>query len=103
MAEGAISFFLARLVTSRVATVTYGTEYSQTYQPSNPAHSERQSTVYKFANGKAAVPHKYRVFITKVGSTYTVPLLATSYVLYFYHEGRDVDGGKGNSVSLRSI
>jgi len=74
VADGAVSFFLDRLVTARVARVTYGVEISSKFDPNNAEHVHRSSTVYTDVAGEQRVPRGYSVILAKVFSSLWVKI-----------------------------
>lgn len=56
VADGAVSYHIDNLVSSRVAKFTYGTECSVPYDSTNPEHRARQKNVYRGPSGMLAVP-----------------------------------------------
>jgi len=65
VADGAIAFYLDRIVSVRVAPWTYGTKYSESYDRSNPQHAARSGTVYTSVSGRKYVPKAFRAMLTK--------------------------------------
>ncbi|KAG6334776.1 hypothetical protein ID866_4309 [Astraeus odoratus] len=59
VADGAVSYHIDNLVSSRVAKLTYGTECSVPYDSSNPDHRARQRKVYRGPSGMLAVPKAF--------------------------------------------
>lgn len=59
VADGAVSYHIDHLVSSRVAKFTYGTECSVPYDSSNPDHRFRQRKVYRGPSGLLAVPNAF--------------------------------------------
>ncbi|KAG1852748.1 hypothetical protein F4604DRAFT_1591916, partial [Suillus subluteus] len=47
IADGAVSFFIDHLVSSRVSRFTYGTEYSVPFNPFDVEHHVRQKEVFR--------------------------------------------------------
>ncbi|KIL61939.1 hypothetical protein M378DRAFT_34206, partial [Amanita muscaria Koide BX008] len=56
VADGAISWYLYRYVSSRVAKYSYGVPVELEFDPTNPEHTCRESTKFTYANGKYCIP-----------------------------------------------
>jgi len=65
VADGAVSYFIDHLVSSRVARYTYGTECSVPYSPFDTEHRARQKQVFRSASGILALPHAFSSILTK--------------------------------------
>ncbi|KAL4068706.1 hypothetical protein V8B97DRAFT_2024646 [Scleroderma yunnanense] len=65
VADGAVSFHIDNLVSSRVAKLTYGTECSVPYDSTNPEHRARQKKVYRGPSGMLAVPKAFGSILTR--------------------------------------
>ncbi|KAL0574098.1 hypothetical protein V5O48_007857 [Marasmius crinis-equi] len=61
--DGAISFYLDRMVSARVARFTYGLECSTAFNPHDPDHKERSHTVFTSAAGDQRLAGKFDVIL----------------------------------------
>ncbi|KAF9222352.1 hypothetical protein BS17DRAFT_767970 [Gyrodon lividus] len=59
VAEGAVSYHIDHLVSSRVARFTYGTECSVPFDSSDTEHRARLKSVYRGPSGQLALPHGF--------------------------------------------
>lgn len=66
VADGAVSYFIDHLVSSRVARYTYGTECSVPYSPFDAEHRARQKQVFRSASGILALPRAFSSILAKV-------------------------------------
>ena len=66
VADGAISYHIDHLVSSRVAKLTYGTDCSVPYNPSDGEHRARQKNIYRGPSGQLALPNAFASILTKV-------------------------------------
>ena len=66
VSEGAVSFFLTKVVRARIARVTYGVTQNVHYKSDNPEHTKRKHKMYHNPSGDPMLPGGYRVFIAKV-------------------------------------
>ena len=66
VANGAVSYYLDRLVTVRIARTTFGSKMNTHYQPNNPEHQRRASTLHTNLAGEQVVPNAFRVILPKV-------------------------------------
>ena len=66
VADGAVSYHVDSLVSSRVAKFTYGTECSVPYDSTNPEHRARQKNVYRGPSGMLAVPKGFGPILIRV-------------------------------------
>jgi hypothetical protein len=64
VADGAVSFYLDRLVSVRVARFDFGTRASTFYDPSTM--SSRQHLIYRGFDGLLMVPNYFDVILKKV-------------------------------------
>jgi len=65
VADGAISYHIDHLVSSRVAKLTYGTECSVPYNPSDTEHRTRQKNIYRGPSGQLALPNAFASILTR--------------------------------------
>ncbi|KIK43059.1 hypothetical protein CY34DRAFT_804224 [Suillus luteus UH-Slu-Lm8-n1] len=65
VADGAVSFFIDHLVSSRVSRFTYGTECSVPFNPFDMEHRARQKEVFRSASGILALPRAFSSILTK--------------------------------------
>ncbi|KAG1737858.1 uncharacterized protein EDB91DRAFT_471992 [Suillus paluster] len=65
VADGAVSYFIDHLVSSRVARYAYGTECSVPFNPFDMEHRARQKQVFRSASGILALPHAFSSILTK--------------------------------------
>lgn len=68
VADGAISYHIDHLVSSRVAKLTYGTECSVPYNMTDSEHRARQKSIYRGPSGQLALPNAFASILTKVSS-----------------------------------
>jgi hypothetical protein len=66
VADGAVSYFIDHLVSSRVSRFTYGTECSVPFNPFDMEHRARQKDVFRSASGILALPRAFSSILTKV-------------------------------------
>jgi hypothetical protein len=66
VADGAVSYFIDHLVSSRVSRFTYGTECSVPFNPFDMEHRARQKEVFRSASGILALPRAFSSILTKV-------------------------------------
>ncbi|KAG2129869.1 uncharacterized protein EDB93DRAFT_1095170 [Suillus bovinus] len=65
VADGAVSYFIDHLVSSRVTRFTYGTECSVPFNPFDMEHRARQKQVFRSASGILALPRAFSSILTK--------------------------------------
>ncbi|KAG1721510.1 uncharacterized protein EDB91DRAFT_1176212 [Suillus paluster] len=65
VADGAVSFYIDHLVSSRVARATYGIECNSPYNSQDPEHSARQHTSFIDASGKPCIPNRFQSILLK--------------------------------------
>ncbi|KAI6159165.1 hypothetical protein EDD17DRAFT_915883 [Pisolithus thermaeus] len=65
VADGAVSYHIDNIVSSRVAKLTYGTECSVPYDSSDPEHRARQKKVYRGPSGILAVPNSFGSILSR--------------------------------------
>ncbi|KIJ66155.1 hypothetical protein HYDPIDRAFT_152023 [Hydnomerulius pinastri MD-312] len=65
VADGAVSYHIDHLVSSRVAKFTYGTECSVPFNPYDPEHRTRQKAVYRGPSGQLALPNAFGSILTR--------------------------------------
>jgi len=65
VADGAVSYYIDHLVSSRVARYTYGTECGVAFDPTDPEHQARRQTVAVGPSGMLYVPDAFVSIITK--------------------------------------
>lgn len=66
MADGAVSFFIDHLVSSRTARFTYGTECNALYNEHDPEHVARRENAFEGMTGYLEVPHAFESILKKV-------------------------------------
>ena len=59
--HGAVSYYLDRLVTTRVSQHTFVVRYGRPFDPDDPEHIERASTKYKSASGVWCIPNAFHL------------------------------------------
>ena len=64
--DGAISFYLDHVVTTRVSKFTYGAFGSVLYSNNDPEHQQRFATTYTNLQGTTWVPDRFTVILPKV-------------------------------------
>ncbi len=69
VAQGAVSFYLSNIVTSRVSQLTYGSPCYRTYRPHHPEHVARSHKLVTRPSGELAVPGGFSTILTKVGNS----------------------------------
>lgn len=77
MADGAISYHIDHLVSSRVAKLTYGTECSVPFNPTDGEHRTRQKHIYRGPSGQLALPNAFASILTKVSKVDVLLLVLT--------------------------
>ncbi|KAG1844158.1 hypothetical protein DFJ58DRAFT_29856 [Suillus subalutaceus] len=65
IADGAVSYFIDHLVSSRVSRFTYGTECSVPFDPFDVEHHARQKEIYRNVSGILALPRAFASILTK--------------------------------------
>jgi len=65
VADGAISYHIDHLVSSRVAKLTYGTECSVPYNTSDSEHRARHKNMYRGPSGQLALPNAFASILTR--------------------------------------
>jgi len=65
VADGAVSYYLDRLVSVRVARTTFGSKVHVQYTPSDPEHRRRFSTVFTDLDGQERVPRGFSAILEK--------------------------------------
>lgn len=70
VADGAVSFYLDRFVSSRVARWTYGVECNRLFDKSNPEHLIRSHKVNTRASGDLCVSDGFNAILIKVRRPY---------------------------------
>jgi hypothetical protein len=66
VADGAVSFYIDHLVSSRVARATYGIECSTQYDSLDPEHLARESKSYINVAGVRRIPGYFESILRKV-------------------------------------
>ncbi|KAI6046250.1 hypothetical protein EDC04DRAFT_1677424 [Pisolithus marmoratus] len=66
VADGAVSFYIDRLVSGRVARFTYGTGYNVTYNQCDPEHVSRRDIAFEGFSGDLELPYGFEPILTKV-------------------------------------
>lgn len=66
VADGAVSFYLDRLVTARVARHTYGVPCYVLYDSADLEHLSRSPSVFVDADGEEYLPNVFSSILTKV-------------------------------------
>lgn len=64
--DGAISFYLDHVVTTRVSKLTYGAFGSVLYSKNDPEHRQRLAATYTNLQGTTWVPDRFTVILPKV-------------------------------------
>ncbi|KAI0804773.1 hypothetical protein BC629DRAFT_1207875 [Irpex lacteus] len=70
VAEGAVSFYLSNIVTSRVSQLTYGSPCYRTYRPHHPEHVARSHKLVTRPSGELTVPGGFSTILTKGTRTF---------------------------------
>ncbi|KAI6100572.1 hypothetical protein F5141DRAFT_1218599 [Pisolithus sp. B1] len=65
VADGAVSFYIDRLVSGRVARFTYGTGCNVTYNQSDPEHVSRRDIAFDGFSGGLEVPYGFEPILNK--------------------------------------
>ncbi|KAG1830170.1 hypothetical protein EV424DRAFT_1581208 [Suillus variegatus] len=65
VADGAVSFYIDHLVSSRVARVTYGVECGMEYNFQDPEHLARQHKAFIDVDGKTYIPEQFESILLK--------------------------------------
>ncbi|KAI6108534.1 hypothetical protein EV401DRAFT_2076832 [Pisolithus croceorrhizus] len=65
VADGAVSYYLDRLVSGRAATFTYGVPCSCSYVPHDAEHISRRSTAFTGLNGDLRLPNAFGSVLAK--------------------------------------
>ncbi|KAG2126241.1 hypothetical protein DEU56DRAFT_557062 [Suillus clintonianus] len=65
VADGAVSFYIDHLVSSRVARATYGVECHSQYDFQDPEHQARQHTIFADITGSLRVPSVFQSILLK--------------------------------------
>lgn len=65
VADGAVSFYIDRLVSGRVARFTYGTGINVTYNQADPEHVSRREIAFEGFSGDLEVPYGFEPILTK--------------------------------------
>ncbi|PBK82153.1 hypothetical protein ARMGADRAFT_1019748 [Armillaria gallica] len=65
VADGAMSFYLDRAVTSRVSKFDYGVEISRVFVPGDPEYEKRKDKAYIIASGAFVVGDQFSIVIPK--------------------------------------
>jgi len=65
VADGAVSFYIDHLVTSRVARATYGVRVYSHYNRQDPEHHARRHTQFNDAAGHPSIPHQFSSILMK--------------------------------------
>ncbi|KAI6156475.1 hypothetical protein EDD17DRAFT_1845061 [Pisolithus thermaeus] len=65
VADGAVSYYLDRLVSGRAARFTYGVPCSRLYVPHDAEHVSRRSTAFTALNGDLRLPNAFGSVLTK--------------------------------------
>jgi hypothetical protein len=66
VADGAVSFHIDHLVTSRVARATYGVEVYDDYDPQDPEDYARRHTQFIDPAGRPSIPNQFASILMKV-------------------------------------
>jgi hypothetical protein len=66
VADGAVSFHIDHLVTSRVARATYGIEIYTDYNPQDPEDRARSHTQFIDPAGHPSIPNQFSSILMKV-------------------------------------
>lgn len=68
VADGAVSFKLDHVVTSRIAKMHYGVPEEQVFSVDNPDHMQRRNKVFVRDDGRTIVQNAFNVILHKVSS-----------------------------------
>jgi len=66
VADGAVSFYIDHLVSSRVARTTYGINITTRYNSQDPEHRARKHTQFISLAGHLTIPNKFGSILLKV-------------------------------------
>jgi len=66
VADGAVSFYIDHLVSSRVARTTYGIKTRTRYNSQDPEHRARKHTRFINRAGHSSIPNKFESILLKV-------------------------------------
>lgn len=66
VADGAVSFFIDHLVSSRAARFTYGTECNALYNEYDSEHVARKANAFEGVTGCLEVPNAFESILDKV-------------------------------------
>jgi hypothetical protein len=66
VADGAVSFYIDHLVSSRVARATYGIQVYTQYDPQDAEHQARKHTKFIDAAGHQSIPDQFSSILIKV-------------------------------------
>jgi len=66
VADGAVSFYIDHLVSSRVSRATYGVKAYTVFNPRDPEHLTRQHTRFIDAAGDLSIPNQFSSILPKV-------------------------------------
>ena len=70
VADGAVSFYLDRRVSVRVAKNTYGVECVTSFDPANIEHLVRSNTKFTGLSGQQYIRNKFTAILAKVCGNY---------------------------------
>jgi hypothetical protein len=66
VADGAVSFYIDHLVSSRVARATFGVEIYTPFNSNDPEHQARRHTRFIDAAGDPSIPNQFASILLKV-------------------------------------
>lgn len=65
VADGALSYYMDHLVTTRVSKFAYGSKCNVTYDASDPEHVRRQADAFTSANNERRIPGYFDAILPK--------------------------------------
>ncbi|KIO05283.1 hypothetical protein M404DRAFT_9026 [Pisolithus tinctorius Marx 270] len=81
VADGAVSYYLDRLVSARAARFTYGIPCCHTYTPHDTEHASRRLTAFTTLSGDLWLPNGFCPILTRVPS---------EFKFFFFAKGTEV-------------
>jgi hypothetical protein len=66
VSDGAVSYYVSQMVTTRIARFSYGTFRNVQYNPEIQAHKDRRDDLLERTSGRRMVPNKWEVMLAKV-------------------------------------
>ncbi|KIL55234.1 hypothetical protein M378DRAFT_134237 [Amanita muscaria Koide BX008] len=87
VADGAVSWYLDRCVSARVARYSYGVAVDLEFDPSNPEHACRESTKFTYVNGKSFIPGGFLTMLKRDAGVFeTTESRRSLRILFTQHE-----------------